>query len=131
MARKLLIAVLLLSLIVELGLAGGLFFARDLMGKMFGLAVSGDTALFLAYIVGWLCLFVSLVIGLALYQLVNNNPNYATLCYLMGYFWIAIGIAIFVAFHKPDNLIIDTLKGMLIVGLTMVHQRVAPIGRRR
>jgi hypothetical protein len=130
MARKLLIAVLILSFIIEVGLAGGIFFAKDLISKQFGVTMNQDTE-FLSYIVGWLCIFVSLIIGLAIYQLWNNNPNYATLCYIMGYFWIAIGSAIFVAFHKPDNLVIDTLKGMLIVGLTMVNQRMTPVGRSR
>ena len=122
MARKLLIAVLILALLIELALTGGLFFAKEITSKQFGVPVNGDTA-FLSYIVGWLCLFVSLICGLALYQLIQRNSNYASLCYTMGAFWIAIGIAICISFHKPDNLLIDSLKGALIVALTYWNER--------
>ena len=130
MVRKLLIFVLILSLVIELGLTGGIFFAKAIISKQFGVAVNADTD-FLSYIVGWLCLFVSLMIGLALWQLIQRNSNYAVLCYLMGFFWIAIGIAIYAAFGKPDNLAIDTAKGAIIVVLTYLNQRMSPVSKRR
>ena len=121
MARKLLLAVLVLSLVIELGLTGGLFFAREMTAKQFGVVLTPDTS-FLAYVIGWLCLFVSMMIMLALWQLKQGNNNYATLCYIMGFFWIGIGIGIYVSFGKPDNLFLDSLKGALIVGLTYWDQ---------
>lgn len=117
MTRNLLLALLALSLLIELALTGGAFFARAFTLQQFGVTLSPDTA-FLGYIVAWLLLFVSLVCGLALYQLYQRNPDYATLCYLLGLWWIGIGIGIYVAFGKPDNLILDSLKGLLIVLLT-------------
>jgi hypothetical protein len=103
MARKLLLAVLLLSLVIELGLTGGLLFARETTSKAFGVGLTADTS-FLAYILGWLCGFASMMLCLAI-------------------FWIGIGIGIYAGFGKPDNLLIDTLKGCLIVGLTWWSQR--------
>ncbi|GAB3644065.1 hypothetical protein [Spirosoma arcticum] len=117
MTRNLLLALLALSLVVELALAGGAFFARVFTLQQFGVTITPDTA-FLGYIVAWLLLFVSLVCALALYQLYQRNPDYATLCYLLGFWWIGIGIGIYVAFGKPDNLVLDSLKGLLIVVLT-------------
>ena len=130
MARKLLIAVLILSLIIELGIAGGIFFAKDLISKQFGVAMNPDTA-FLSFIVGWLCIFISLILVLAIYQLMRGDGHYATLCYMMGFFWIAIGIAVYVSFGKPDNLVIDTAKGLLIVILTVWTRRMEPVSRSR
>ena len=130
MPRKLLIAVLILSLVIELGIAGGIFFAKDLISKQFGVAMNADTA-FLSFIVGWLCIFVSMILALSIYYLWRGSSQYAPLCYAMGFFWIAIGIAVYISFGKPDNLAIDTVKGLLIVVLTVWTQRMEPVGRSR
>jgi hypothetical protein len=122
MARKLLLAVLLLSLVIELGLTGGLLFARETTSKAFGVGLTADTS-FLAYILGWLCGFASMMLCLAIVWLWRGDGHYVPLCYLMGIFWIGIGIGIYAGFGKPDNLLIDTLKGCLIVGLTWWSQR--------
>lgn len=121
MPRTLLLALLALSLVVELALAGGAFFARAFTLQQFGVTLTPDTA-FLGYIVAWMLLFVSLTCGLALYQLWQRNPDYATLCYLLGFWWIGIGIGIYIAFGKTDNLVLDSLKGLLIVLLTSRSQ---------
>ncbi|MBC3788781.1 hypothetical protein [Spirosoma utsteinense] len=121
MTRTLLLALLALSLIIELALAGGAFFARAFTLRQFGVTPTPDTA-FLGYIVAWTLLFVSLTCGLALYQLWQRNPDYALLCYLLGFWWMGIGIGIYLAFGKPDNLLLDSLKGLLIVILTSRSQ---------
>lgn len=87
--RTLLIAVLVLS--------GGAFFARDLTLHQFGVITTPDTS-FLGYVVAWLLLFVSLVCSLALWQVWQRQPAYTTLCYLLGFWWMGIGIGIYVAF---------------------------------
>ena len=117
MARTLLLILLSLALLIELGLTGGAFFAREFTLHQFGVSLTADTS-FLGYIVAWLLFFVSLVCGLSLWQVQQRTPDYATLCYLLGFWWIGIGIGIFVAFGKPDNLLLDSLKGLLIVVLT-------------
>lgn len=117
MTRTLLLILLALSLIIELALTGGAFFARAFTLGRFGVTLTPDTA-FLGYIVAWLLLFVSLVCGLALYWLWQRNPDYATLSYVLGFWWMGIGIGIYAVFGKPDNLVLDSLKGLLIVVLT-------------
>lgn len=116
MARTLLLGLLGLALLLELALTGGAFFAREATLQQFGVALSSDTS-FLGYIVAWLLLFVSLVCALALYQVWHNTPDYASLCYGLGIWWVGIGIGIYLAFGKPDNLLLDSLKGGLLVVL--------------
>ncbi len=117
MIRNTLLAILALALLIELALTGGAFFARELTLQQFGVTLTTDTS-FLGYVVAWLLFFVSLVCGLALWQVWQRQPGYATLCYLLGFWWIGIGIGIYMAFGKPDNLLLDSLKGLLIVMLT-------------
>jgi hypothetical protein len=116
MIRTLLLSLLAVSFSFELALTGGAFFAPAFTLAQFGVTLSPDTA-FLGYIVAWFLLFVSLVCALAGYQLWQRNPNYRVLCYLLGFWWIGIGVGIYVAFAKPDNLFLDSLKGLLLVGL--------------
>ena len=117
MTRSLLLAVLALALLIELALTVGAFFARAITLQQFGVSLNPDTS-FLGYIVAWTLLFVSLVCALAIWRLWQQKGDYATLCYLLGIWWIGIGIGIYVAFGKPDNLLLDSLKGLLIVVLT-------------
>ena len=105
------------------------FFAPAFTLKQFGVVYSPDTT-FLAYIVGWLLLFVSLVAAVALVQVQRRRPGFATWCYLLGLWWIGIGIGIYFAFGKPDNLLLDSAKGLLIVILTWRCQAARLMARR-
>ncbi|MET4074891.1 hypothetical protein [Hymenobacter sp. UYCo722] len=129
MPRTLLLLVLLVALLLELALTGGAFFAPAFTLKQFGVPYVPDTK-FLAYIVGWLLLFVSLVAAVALVQVQRRRPGFATWCYLLGLWWIGIGIGIYFAFGKPDNLLLDSVKGLLIVVLTWRCQAARLMARR-
>lgn len=129
MPRKLLLLVLFLALVVELALAGGAFFAPAYTLTQFGVRYGPETK-FLAYIVAWFLLFVSLAAGVALGQVWQGRPGYATWCYLLGFWWIGIGVGIYYAFGKPDNLLLDSVKGLLIVLLTWRCQRTRLMTRR-
>ena len=129
MARTLLLIVLLIAVALELALAGGAFFAPVFTLTQFGVKYGPETT-FLAYIVAWLLLFVSLVAIVAAGQVWQRRPGYATWCYLLGIWWIGIGIGIYLAFGKPDNLLLDSVKGLLIVGLTWRCQASRAITRR-
>jgi hypothetical protein len=98
MPRTLLLFVLGLAIVLETVLTAGAFFAPTLTMSKFGVKYGADTA-FLAYITGWFLLLV-------------------TLMALMALWWIGIGIGIYVTFGRPDNLLLDSLKGLLIIGLT-------------
>lgn len=117
MARTLLLVVLSIALLIELALTGGAFFAPAFTLAQFGVKY-GPEMTFLAYIVGWFLLFVSLAAAVALAQVWQRRLGFATWCYLLGLWWIGIGIGIYYAFGKPDNLFLDSVKGLFIVILT-------------
>ncbi len=113
MARSFLLLLLALATVVELALTGGAFFAPAFTLTQFGLRLGPETA-FLTFLVGWFLLLVSLVAALAFGQVWQRRPHYATLCYLLAGWWVAIGIGIYLGFGKPDNLLLDSVKGLLI-----------------
>ena len=129
MLRKLLLLVLFMALVVELVLAGGAFFAPVFTLTQFGVKYGPETA-FLAYLVAWFLLFVSLAAGVAFGQVWQRRPSYATWCYLLGLWWIGIGMGIYYTFGKLDNLLLDSVKGLLIVLLTWRCQRTRMMTRR-
>ena len=129
MARTLLLVVLSIALLLELVLTGGAFFAPAFTLAKFGVKYGPDTT-FLAYILGWLLLFVSLAAAMALGQVWQRRPSYATWCYLLGVWWIGIGIGIYYSFGKPDNLLLDSVKGLFIVILTWRCQATRIMSRR-
>lgn len=129
MARKLLLTVLIIALLVELALTGGAFFAPVFTLAQFGVKYGPETT-FLAYIVAWLLLFVSLVAAVAVVQVARRRPGFATWCYLLGVWWIGIGAGIYFSFGKPDNLLLDSVKGLLIIILTWRCQASRTMARR-
>ena len=129
MPRTLLLIVLSLALLLELALTGGAFFAPAPTLKLFGMVYTPALS-FLAYVVGWLLLFVSLVAAVALVQVQRRRPGFATWCYLLGFWWIGIGLGIYYAYGRPDNLLLDSVKGLLIVVLTWRCQARRLMARR-
>ena len=117
MARTLLLLILAIAVLLELALTVGAFFFPVFTLAQFGVAYGPETR-FLAYLTGWFLLLVTLAAALAWAWVRQRHAGAAGLCYLLGVWWIGIGIGIFVAFGKPDNLLLDTLKGLLIVVLT-------------
>ncbi|TGE22190.1 hypothetical protein E5K00_18250 [Hymenobacter aquaticus] len=124
MARTALLILLFMALVIELVLTVGGFFAPELVLAQFGVGVSADTR-FMAYALAWLLLFVSLVDAVALWQVWRRVPHYATLCYLLGFWWMGIGLGLYLTYHRLDNLALDTGKGLLIVLATWLSRRQA------
>ncbi len=118
MARKSLILLLIISLILEFALCIGGFFFPEPTFKQFGVILNNETA-FLGYVISWFLMFVSIIIGVALWQVINNAA-YKTLCFVLSFWWIGIGVGIFLIFKKPDNLILDSAKGLLLAILTQL-----------
>jgi len=121
MTRKLLVALLIIALLWELALTGMAFFSRAATLQQLDLTLSPETD-FLGYLVAWFLLFVSLINGLALWRVIKND-DYSILCYLLGIWWIGIGVGIYLVFKKPNNLFTDSLKGVLLIGLTWHSRR--------
>ncbi|PJJ55026.1 hypothetical protein [Hymenobacter chitinivorans] len=129
MARTALLVLLLLALVIELVLTIGGFVAPDLLLTKFGVGANPDTR-FMAFALAWLLLFVSLVDALALWQVWQRQPHYATLCYLLGIWWIGIGLGLYLGYGRLDNLLLDTGKGLLIVLATWRSRRAAELNLR-
>ena len=124
MARTLLLILLALALLFELVLTVGGFFAPEMLLEKFGVGVTPDTR-FLAFVVAWLLLFVSLAIVLALVWVWRRHAGYAALCYLLGFWWIGIGLGLYLVYGRFDNLLLDGLKGLLLVLATWAARRAA------
>lgn len=116
MPRTLLLVVLAIAALLEFGLAAGVFFAPVFTLAQFKVKAGPETQ-FLAYITGWFLLLVALLAALAWAWALQRRPGYAGLCYLLGLWWIGLGVGIYTTFGRPDNLVLDSLKGLLIVGL--------------
>ncbi|TGE22902.1 hypothetical protein [Hymenobacter metallicola] len=122
MARTALLVLLLLALVIELGLTVGGFAAPEVLLAKFGVGATPDTR-FMAYALAWLLLFVSVVDAAALWQVWRRQPHYATLCYVLGFWWMGIGLGLYLNYHRLDNLLLDTGKGLLIVLATWQSRR--------
>lgn len=129
MLRNLLLTVLALALLIELALAGGAFFAPALVLAKFGVRYEAN-ARFLTYLVGWFLLFVSLIVLLALGRVWQRRAGFAGLCYLLGWWWLGIGIGIYIQFGRPENLLLDSLKGFLLLVITWQCQSRRLVVRR-
>ncbi|MFD1872208.1 hypothetical protein [Hymenobacter bucti] len=129
MPRTLLLVVLTIAILLELGLTGGAFFAPAFTLAQFKVKYGPETQ-FLAYLTGWFLLLVTLLAALAWARVQRRRPGYAGLCYLLGLWWIGIGVGIYVTFGRPDNLVLDSLKGLLIVVLTWRCQASERVLRR-
>ncbi|GAA4000254.1 hypothetical protein GCM10022408_09120 [Hymenobacter fastidiosus] len=124
MARTALLVLLFLALIIELTLTIGGFFVPDKLLTGFGVGISNDTQ-FMGFTLAWLLLFVSLVDAVALWQVWQRQPHYATLCYLLGFWWMGIGLGLYLGYGRLDNLLLDSGKGLLIVLATWRSQMAA------
>jgi hypothetical protein len=129
MPRTLLLIVLVIAIGLELALAGGAFFAPAFTLAKFGVKYESNTQ-FLAYLTGWFLLFVSLVALLAWARVRQRRPGYAGVCYLLGWWWVGIGVGIYIQFGRLDNLLLDSLKGLLIIVLTWQCQARSLVVRR-
>lgn len=129
MPRTLLLIVLGIATVLELGLTGGAFLAPAFTMAQFKVQYGPETA-FLAYITGWFLLLVTGLAALAFGRVWQRRRGYAGMCYLLGLWWMGIGVGIYAAFGRPDNLLLDSLKGVLIVVLTWRCQARGLVVRR-
>ncbi len=120
--KKTILAILGLSLLIELILSIVCIFWPTLALEIFKIDASLQT-IFLGYIIGWLCLFVSSIIVLAIYYLKKNEKTAFNLIYCLGLFWFLLGFGVYFSFNKFDNLILDTSKGILLILFTYRYQQ--------
>ena len=92
---------------------GGFFAPVWLLGQ-FKLAADPGT-LFLAHVIS---LFLPLVDGIIVFcicRIRKGDPVGWTATYFLAGWWVLVGISIFVFFGRPDNLFIDSLKGLILI----------------
>jgi hypothetical protein len=122
MKKNLLYITLIIAFVIEAALTILCFFKPITAMGLFGMVYSSETS-FLVYIIAWFCLLVSILIIYALIGLKNNNNGYKILIYILGYWWIGLGIGVFVSFKKTDNLLLDSLKGFILVVLNYLYAK--------
>lgn len=122
MKKNLLYIILIVALAIEATLTILCFFKPVTAVDLFGLTYNNETA-FLGYIIAWFCLLVSALIVYAIIGLKNDGSYFEVLVYIIGCWWIGLGIGVYVAFKKVDNLMLDSLKGLLLVILNYLHAK--------
>lgn len=122
MKKNLLFLVLILSLVIELALTFLCFFKPTTALQLFGLQYSDQTS-FLGYIIAWFCLLVSVLIVYAMLLLKNNNAAHKAIIYILGFWWICLGLGVYISFKKTDNLLLDSLKGVILVMLNYFNNK--------
>ena len=122
MKKNLLYITLIIAFVIEAALAILCFFKPITAMGLFGLVYSNETS-FLAYIIAWFCLLVSILIVYAFIGLRHNNNGYRILIYILGCWWIGLGIGVYISFKKTDNLLLDSLKGVILVLLNYLYAK--------
>ncbi len=111
--KKYIILTLIIAFVIELALSFLAFFMPSTAAELFQLTYTSENA-FLFFIIAWFLLLVTAFIGYIIY-LLRNNKNAKGLIYILGFWWVALGIGVYFAFGKYDNLMLDTSKGLLLV----------------
>ena len=122
MIKKILLGVLILSFILEIALTALAFIKPERAIAMFKVSPTAGTE-FLAFITSWFLLLVSALCVLAIYLLVKEKAGYVPLIYLMGIWWIGIGIGIYFVSGMKQNLYLDTVKGLILCILNFIYTR--------
>ncbi len=122
MKKKLIIILLFVSFVIELGLTILCFFKPKVALELFGMEYSNLTA-FLGYIIAWFCLFVTIIIAYAIYLLKNNKEGYEAIIYILGFWWLGLGIGVYFVFGKTENLLLDSSKGLILVVLNYLYSK--------
>ncbi len=114
MQKKILLALLFIALALEVYLTYLCFFnpaaAFAAMKVDYGAAQA-----FPAYLIGWFLLLVTGLIAYALYAVAKNQKSVAPLIYILAIWWIGIGIGIWGYNGTTNNLLSDSLKGLLLL----------------
>lgn len=122
MKKNLLYITLTIAFFIEAALTILCFFEPAKAMGLFGMLYNSETA-FLAYIIAWFCLLVSVLIIFAFLGLKNNNNGFKVLIYILGCWWLGLGIGVYIIFNKTDNLLLDSLKGLVLIVLNYFYAK--------
>ena len=122
MIKKALIALLIVSLLLEASLTFLCFFMPEKALEQMKMVYS-DVYAFPVYLIGWFLLLVTVLIALFLAAVIKNNQHYNKAIYVLCFWWIGIGIAIYLFNGLTTNLFTDTLKGGLLLAFTYLNNK--------
>lgn len=122
MKKNILLIVLTLAFVIEIVLTILCFFKPALATELFGIQYNPQVA-FMGYIIAWFCLLVTMLIAYTFILLKNNKAGYSLLIYLLGFWWIGLGIGVYIVFNKIDNLLLDSIKGLILVLLNYFRNK--------
>lgn len=122
MKKNILLLILLISFLLEIYLCITAFFNPVSVMKLFGLAYNSNTAL-LAYFSAWFLLLISSICVHLMWLVQTNRAGYYGMINLLSLWWIGLGISIFFMFKRPDNLLMDSLKGLLLLGANYLNRK--------
>jgi hypothetical protein len=114
MQKKIFLALLYLSLLWEAAIAGLALFATETFLVMGKFTVT-EQMLNFGTLFGWLILFLTILIGYIIYLVHKGERTGWQLTGLLATWWVAIGVGVYVQLGVPDNLISDSLKGVLLL----------------
>jgi hypothetical protein len=120
--KKILFITLVLAFIIEASLTFLCFFMPAKAMELFGMQYNEQFA-FLGYIISWFLLLVTGFIGYAIYLFQTNKRGSKGIIYILGFWWVGLGIGVYAAFDKIDNLFLDSLKGIVILGLNYFYNK--------
>ncbi|MEJ7611373.1 MAG: hypothetical protein WKF88_09380 [Ferruginibacter sp.] len=129
MKKNLLLLILIISFLFEAFLMGIAFFNPAATLKLFKLSYNADTAL-LAYFSAWFLLLITVICVYLIWLVKTNRPGFSGLIYLLGCWWIGLGVAVFIMFNRPDNLLTDSLKGFILVIMNYFYSKQQSIASR-
>ena len=118
--KKILVGVLALSTVIETFLGIGALLSPEKMMGLFGITTITPDVLYMACIISWLCLVVSVLTGLATFWVYKDRCHGYTLSLILGAFWLGIGLHLGLVFSRPQHLVLDAAKGLLIIVLTLM-----------
>ena len=120
MKKNILLFILFISFLLEIYLCITAFFNPVSVMKLFKLSYNSNTAL-LAYFSAWFLLLISSICVYLMWLVQTNRAGYYGMINLLSLWWIGLGISIFIMFKRTDNLLMDSLKGLLLLGANYLN----------
>ena len=117
MLKKILIALLVISFLLELTLTLGCFIAPEKV--LATLQLKNEPSLNLpVFLIGWFLLLITIFILYFIIAVAQNKTGYQPFLYLLCLWWVGIGFAIYLKTDMATNLFSDSLKGVLLAFFT-------------